>query len=127
MAQKTTEKPQGWGLRAIIGTTVFSVGMILSIIAGIWWPGHENFILPLVILGIVVGVLNITAKEVVPFLIAAIALVVVGEVGFLPLDNLVDDLGTTLTDIVVYFAIFMSPAALISAVRALVRLGFPGE
>jgi hypothetical protein len=127
MAQKTTEKPQRWGIRTIIGTAVFSVGMILSVVAGIWWPAHANFILPLVILGIAVGALNITTKEVIPFLIAAIALVVVGQVGFLPLDNLVTDLGTTLTDIVVYFAIFMSPAALISAVRALVRLGFPGE
>jgi hypothetical protein len=83
-------------------------------------------VLALAILGIIVGVLNITAKEVLLLMVAAIALLVVGNNGFDILDKVSRGFGTTITDILYYFGRLMAPAAVIAAVRALFAVGFPG-
>jgi hypothetical protein len=59
-------------------------------------------------------------------MVAAIALLVVGNNGFDILDKVVGGLGTTITDILYYFGRLMAPAAVIAAVRALFAVGFPG-
>jgi len=88
--------------------------MILAILAGVFWKDIASISLILVILGIIVGVLNITDRDIMPFLIAAVALVVVGSGSF-----------TILNEIVNYIARFMVPAAIISAVRSMWRLAQP--
>ena len=111
----------------IIGFVVFAVGLLLALFGGIFAPGNGAIILTLVILGIIVGALNITTRELVPLLIAAVALIVVGTAGFDPLDQLVGGLGTVTNEIVYYLARLMAPAAVIAAVRALVVVGFPRD
>ena len=81
----------------------------------------------LVIFGIIVGALNIATKEMLPLLVAAVALIVVGTAGFEPINDLVRGLGTTINEIVYYLARLMAPAAVIAAVRTLVRIGFPAD
>jgi len=116
---------------AVLGAIAFFVGMIMAIICGAVpdWRDSGVVVLILVILGIVVGVLNITGKEIIPFLIAAIALVVVGIAGepFSALDDIIDGLGRALDAIVNLIAVFMVPAAVINAVRVVVELARPGE
>jgi hypothetical protein len=75
--------------------------------------------LVLLILGIIVGLINITAKEVTPFLIATIALIVAS------LSNVWAPLGTIhalLFDwahyILNYIVAFVAPAAVIIAIKA---------
>jgi len=135
-----------------VGFLAFISGIILAIIAGIVveprtiisvdptiieGPAKHpstvaTVVLILAILGIIVGVLNITAKEVLLLMVAAIALIVVnssgigGFQGFDILDKLVRGLGTTITDVLNYFGRLMAPAAVIAAVRALFAVGFPG-
>lgn len=60
-----------------IGMLAFFIGMIICIVGG-WVRDSGSLALTLVILGLIVGLLNITAKELLPFLVAAIALVIVG-------------------------------------------------
>ncbi len=127
MAQKAAKSPRRLNVAAIIGIIAVIGGIGLAIVGGIVSMDNSAIILTLVILGILVGLLNVTAKEVVPFMVAAIALVVVGQLGFTALDDIWSGLGTHLTAIVKYFAQFMAPAAVISALRALVQLGFPGD
>jgi len=114
-------------MAGMIGLLAFLGGMILSIVGGIWYHDYSSFTLALVIMGILVGLLNITSKEVLPLLIAAIALIVIGLTkGFAPLDQLGGGAGDKLNDIVAYIAIFITPAAIISAVRAVWAVARPG-
>lgn len=109
----------------VIGFLAFAAGLILAVIGGIVSPDNGHIILVLVILGILVGILNVTIREATPLLLAAIALLAVGTVGFDPLNDLFSGLGTVLNDIVYYFARLMAPAAVIVAVKALLSVGFP--
>jgi len=123
-------KPR-WRMSAVLGAIAFFAGMIMAIICGAVpdWRDSGVVVLILVILGIVVGLFNITGREIIPFLIAAIALVVVGLAGepFSALDDIIDGLGRALDAIVGLIAIFMVPAAVINAVRVVVELARPGE
>jgi len=109
----------------LVGFLAFTAGLILAIVAGLIAPGSATVVLVLVVLGIVVGILNITARDFVPLSMAAIALIVVGTAGFGPLDQLVDGLGTHINEIVQYLARLMAPAAVIGAVRTIIGIGFP--
>ena len=109
----------------IIGFLVFAVGLLLALVGGIVAPADGTIILVLVILGVIVGFLNIVTREMIALLVATVALIVVGTTGFDPLNELVRGLGTTINEIVYYLARLMAPAAVIAAVRTLVRVGFP--
>jgi len=115
---------RGKGFLHHIGFWAFIVGLILAVVAGLLWPSNSTIIVVLIILGIIIGLLNITAKEFMLFLIAVIALVVVGDV-FTHLTVL--SLGVRLSDILTYIAILMSPAAIIAAIKALWAVGRPGD
>ena len=66
----------------LVGGWAFLIGVILAIIIGcfpnIATPGVQ---LTLVIIGIIIGLLNVGDKEVMPFLISGLALVLVGRFG----------------------------------------------
>jgi hypothetical protein len=66
------------GIMGFIGFWAFIIGFILAIVAGIFWPTSATIVIVLVILGIIIGFLNVRAKEFMLFLLATIALVVVG-------------------------------------------------
>ena len=110
-----------------IGMAAFSVGIVLAIIYGVVSRDNANVILALVILGIVVGFLNITRREMALLLLTAVALIVVGKASFSPLNDLADGLGSSLNGIVSYLAVFMAPAAVVTAVRAIWAVGRPGD
>ena len=82
-------------------------------------------VLIMLILGIVVGLISVTSKEVTPFLIGAIALVVVGTStvwSALMLKSQLNLLYYWATDIVSFIAAFAAPAAVIIAVRSLLTI-----
>jgi len=113
-------------LSSYIGLLAFFVGIILAIVGGIGYHDNSGITLTVVIVGILVGLLNITGKEVLPLLIAAIALIVVGLTqGFLPLNDLGGEAGTKINAVVAYLATFMAPAAVISAFRAIWAVARP--
>ena len=114
----------GKGFLGFIGVWSFIIGLILAVVAGLLWPANSTIIVVLVILGIIIGLLNITAKEFTLFLLATIALVVVGNV-FAPLTAL--SLGEKLGNILGYIAILVAPAAIIAAIKALWAVGKPGD
>lgn len=112
-------------IQLITGLLAFIVALLLSVIGGIASPNSGQIVLSLVILGMIVGLLNVSQREMAPLLLAAIALVVVGGTGFAALDSIVASLGSTIDDMVHYMAVFMAPAALISAIRIMVAVGLP--
>jgi hypothetical protein len=134
MANQSASKPQR-SITVVLGAIAFFVGMLLAIIAGGVSRDNGTIVLILVILGIIVGLFNITSREMIPFLVAAIALVVVGTaVGsegnygpFAPLNDVIDGLGRVLNGMVAYIAVFMTPAAIITAIRVVWSLAQPGD
>jgi len=125
----TAKKPDSSKkLAGYIGFLAFVGGIILAIVGGIGYQDNGGIVLALVIMGILVGILNITGKEVLPLLIAAVALIVVGNTtAFQPLDDIGGEAGTKINEIVAYLATFMAPAAVISAVRAIWAVARPGD
>jgi len=75
--------------------------------------------LVLLILGLIVGLINITSKEVTPFLIAAIALIVAAAANvWNPLGTIHELLSDWARFILNYIVAFVAPAAVIIAIRA---------
>lgn len=73
----------------------------------------------MVILGIIVGLISITAKEVTPFLIAAIALTVIRREIWEPLGRISDDaLPYLASGIIEFIVAFVAPAAVIIAIKS---------
>lgn len=108
----------------IIGFVAFILGLVIAIVAGALGWQYDWVILVLVLLGIIIGVLNITSKELIPLLLATIALVVVGGV-FAPIKTL--GIGGILDSILSLVATLVAPAAVIAAVKALWNVGFPHD
>jgi hypothetical protein len=109
---------------SLIGFWAFIIGLVLALVAGILLPANTVIIIVLIILGLIIGFLNITAKEIMLFLVATIALIVVGNV-FTPLTVL--DIGKFLGSILAYVATLMAPAAIVVAIKALWAVGKPGD
>jgi len=124
----SSSKPQR-SMIGIIGAIAFFAGMLLAIIGGGVSRDNGTIVLILVIMGIIIGLFNITGREMIPFLVAAIALVVVGIAArpFAPLDDVIDGLGRVLNGMVAYIAVLMTPAAIINAVRVVWSLAQPGD
>jgi hypothetical protein len=100
-----------------IGTWAFLIGVLIAVVAGLipTLPATQVAWV-LVILGLVVGFLNIRAREAQEFLVACIAILVVAGMGGLP--PLGRTLGTILTNIIA----FVAPAAILVALRAIWQL-----
>jgi len=116
-------------IRGMVGFWAFSIGLVVAIIVGIMAAlgmaasFMPEIIIVLIILGLIVGFLNITAKEILLFLVATIALIVVGGV-FAPLN--VFAIGNILDNILALIATLMAPAAIVAAIKALWAVGKPG-
>jgi|SRR4030042_1651072 len=113
---------------SMVGFWAFIVGLVIAVVVGIMAAlGMATAIMPaaiiiLIILGLIVGFLNITAKEFMLFLVATIALIVVGGV-FAPLKTF--GIGAILDGILALVATLMAPAAIVAAIKALWALGRP--
>ena len=103
-----------------IGEWAFIIGIVLAVLLGFVPTSYIGMaILVLVILGLLVGFLNITEKETTPFLVAAIALLATGNAS----DSLKvippDVLGSFLSNAVRNITAFVAPAAVLVAVKVI--------
>ncbi|MBS3118183.1 hypothetical protein J4417_00690 [Candidatus Woesearchaeota archaeon] len=103
-----------------IGHYTFFVGIFLAIVAAFFrsYIPPEVLITTLFILGLLVGLLNITAKETTPFLIAALALMLAGIVNF----GLIPGIGTYIRDMLSNVVVFVAPAVIPVAIKAIWNL-----
>jgi hypothetical protein len=110
-----------------LGSWAFIIGVAIALLGGAFGGYAASYIpwitLLLVVLGLIVGFLNITAKEVNDFLIAAIALASISglaNAGNLEAFNTaIPMFGTVLYSMVLNIAAFVSPAALVVALKAI--------
>ena len=120
---------------AIIGKVAFEVGVLFAIIGGIWGgvsvPTNHVVIWVLLVAGILIGLLNVTAKEGATVLTAAVALIILGIWGFTGAYAPVYDVSKVLADnvlgVVCCFALLMAPAAIIVAIKAVISTAKPGD
>ncbi len=102
---------------------IFLLGALVAALVGIavaasWvWASNKWIPVILVLLGLIVGLANISVKETVPFLVAVIALFVFGSSILGSLDTLIPKLGTLLGSAVQAFSFFVGAAALVVAFK----------
>jgi len=120
---------------SIVGTVAFVVGVLFAIIGGIWggdsYPTNDLVIWVLLVAGVLIGLLNITAREGATVLAAAVALIILGIWGFSPAAAPIADVSVTLAKnlqgVVCCFALLMAPAAFIVAIKAVISTAKPGD
>ena len=96
---------------------IFLIGVAIAIVLGFLMPESSLVASILVIIGLVVGLLNITSKEVLPFLLATIALAVSAATF-----ELIPYIGTYLKYILSYILMLVAPAAVVVALIVIWRL-----
>jgi hypothetical protein len=107
-----------------LGELAFIAFVIIAILAGLATsinPAGDYSIVTgvMIVLGIVVGLLNISEKETTPFLVAAIALLAAGTATF----GRLGFAGSVIDNILQFIGSFVAPAAVIVAIRAVHALG----
>ncbi len=105
-----------------VGHFAFVGGVLIAVVAGLLQATSTFFAFSLLLLGIVVGFLNISTKEDTHFLVATIALLVAGSADFQILNVIFNPLGTVMTSLFANIKIFVAPAAIVVALKAIIKL-----
>ena len=103
-----------------MGEWAFLIGFVLAVVFGLLptdWKGKATLVL--VILGLVVGFLNISERESTPFLVAAAALMITASAGPTLAKIPPVFLGTFLQNAVVNIGVFVAPAAIVVAIKTI--------
>jgi len=98
----------------------FFVGLLVAMISGIFraYISPEVLVTTLVILGTLVGLFNLSAKETLPFLLASIALMLAGIVNL----GLIPVVGLYLRSVLSNVVVFVVPGAIIVAMKTIWKL-----
>jgi hypothetical protein len=112
-----------------IGDLAFGLGVLLALILGFGvstgssWASKPHMGFILLILGLIVGVKNIRAKEVGPFLLGSIALMMATALSNLVVLNFViPGVGTFIKAALGGFIMMVAPAALIVSFKAVYKM-----
>jgi len=107
-----------------VGAYAFIVGVILAIILGLFGAYVSEYVewitYLMIILGVIVGFLNIAEKQAFNFLIAVIALLSLGAAGL----EMLPTIGLYIGGIITQIAVFVAPAAIIIALKAIWSLSY---
>ena len=102
-----------------IGHYAFLAGIILAVLIAVIPQFKQDIaIWVLVILGVIVGLLNVTVKETTKFLVATLALMIASSVSALTLAAIWQPLTSILGNVIV----FISPAAIVVALKTVYAL-----
>ena len=104
-----------------VGKWSFVVGLMLAILAGSLTIPYLPYVM--IGLGLIVGFLNITKKEIQTYLIATIAMLVIGMAILITLENLDQTFADWLGKILTNFIVFVSASGLVVAIKSVVALG----
>jgi len=102
-----------------IGVWSFLIGLLIAVLAGGVIQRSTSVVLVLALLGLIVGVLNVTSKEAIPFLVATIALVVSVSGMSIVLSGLSGVWTEALVKVLDNITIFVAPAALMVALKSI--------
>lgn len=109
---KQAKKPMFTGAK--LGHWIFLAGIVIAIAAALVGGISDTIIWVLALLGLIVGLINVTLKDEVPFLVAVtVLLLVAGSLNVLPY------VGVKIGTILAYVTVFVAPAGLIVALKAI--------
>jgi hypothetical protein len=114
------KKMKGLNLIQKVGSWAFIVGLIIAIIAG-FWPLETVTTSVLIVLGLIVGFLNITGKETNSFLFATLVLVVMTSMGGQVLAG-IRFVGPMLQNMFSAMMLFIIPAGVVVGLKAIYSL-----
>lgn len=100
-----------------IGAWAYLGGLVIAILAGLFGATDATVALVLGVLGLLVGLLNISDKEVQHFLVAGIAFLL-SATSLGALGNWLGSLGSWMAPVFNNIAIFVAPAVAIVALKA---------
>jgi hypothetical protein len=100
-----------------IGSWAFVIGVIIAVIAG-FWPLSPIVTAVLILLGLIVGFLNVTGKETMPFLMATVSLVIVARFG----GDVLVRISPVLEQIFQAMIVFVIPSTIVVALKAIYAL-----
>lgn len=101
-----------------IGSYTFIVGVVVAILAGLAGLTGDLPVLILVLMGLMVGLLNVSVKETTDFLVAAIALIVAGTANI----SVIPIAGEILQAVLANIMVFVAPAAIVVALKDIYAL-----
>ena len=103
-----------------LGKYAFVVGVVVAIIGGFIVAAWV--VTALTILGIIVGLLNVRAKEVKDFMLGSVALVVISSLGANGVAE-IPEIGPIVSRMYISLLFFICPAAIIVALKAIYEIG----
>ena len=98
--------------KSSVGSWAFLIGVVLALILGVMGNISQGWLVALVIIGLIVGLLNITENEAEPFMIAGIVLIIASAFGQ-GVVNTIPSLSRILEALLVIFV----PATIIVAIK----------
>ena len=102
------------------GSWAFIIGVVIAIVAG-YWPLNALITSVLIVLGLVVGLVNITGHETERFLLAAVSLVIVAKFGGDYLST-IEVVGPYFSSVFGAVQTFVIPATIIVALKTIYAL-----
>lgn len=101
-----------------VGVWSFIAGLVIAVIASLIWGVTNTVVWILGILGVIVGLINISDKETTMYLIASIALIV-GASGLTTVVGAVGVGVSQLTSFLQAIVVFVAPGAVVVAIKAI--------
>lgn len=102
-----------------MGEWAFLIGFVIAIVISLFSVSQDVkgwLVLFLVVLGLLVGFLNVSERESTPFLVATAALLITGTAGASL--AVIPWIGNQLQAIVQNIAVFVTPAAIVVAIKS---------
>lgn len=96
----------------IVGSWAFLIGVLLAVVLGILGDVSGNWLIALVIIGLVIGLLNVADAEVGPFLMSGVVLIIASAFGGNALTSIAI-VGTILSALLAVFV----PATIVVAIK----------
>lgn len=115
-----------------VGGYAFMIGLIIAVLLGLvagFAPtalGGANWVvvLVLIILGLIVGLVNVKDEHINEFLVAVIAVAIIGVIPIQGVTGLQSTVGTVLGAILQNIVVFAAPAALVLGLKQIWSLGY---
>ncbi|MBD3248588.1 hypothetical protein GF336_00905 [Candidatus Woesearchaeota archaeon] len=101
------------------GHYAFIAGLVLAVALALFPQLRVEYtVWTLVVLGVIVGLLNVTAKETTGFLVAALSLIIASSASYVSISAI----WSGLSDMLVNVVLFVSPAAIVVAIKTIISL-----
>lgn len=106
--------------KGTLGRWAFVIGLIISVLLGFVTFTYASLVL--VILGLIVGFMNVSEKDASNYLVAVIALILVGVAGLQAL-SVLGSLYTWIQTVLTSFITFAAASAVIVALKVMFEIG----